>query len=66
VQPGAHRAVPTRSSTHAPNLSGPLVIGVAMLVALVILGAAFWYRRAQEEAAREERIEERLRELRTP
>jgi hypothetical protein len=42
------------------------VIGIATVLALFILGAAFWYRRAQEEAAREERIEERLRELRTP
>jgi len=64
--PGAHRAVPTRSSHSAPSLSGPLVIGIATVLALFILGAAFWYRRAQEEAAREERIEERLRELRTP
>jgi len=47
-----------------PQVSGNLIIAIAVAVALAILGAAFWYRHVQENSARDLRIDERLRELR--
>ena len=53
---------PTRVA--GPPISGNAIIAIAVAIALLILGAAFYYRHAQESAAREHRIDERLRELR--
>lgn len=48
----------------APGPSGGMIVGVALLLALVILGGALWYRYTEDAEARELRIDERLRELR--
>jgi serine/threonine protein kinase len=67
VPPGAPRPMgndaPTVVAPHR-QVSGNLIIAVAVAVALAILGAAFWYRHIQENSARDLRIDERLRELR--
>jgi hypothetical protein len=46
--------------TSHPN-RGVWIIVAAVLVAVAILGAAFWYRARQEQLRREQEIEERLR-----
>ena len=57
----AMRAASTGPSRSA--LGSRLVIAGALILAMVILGLAFWYRNAQEYEARERQIQQRLREL---
>lgn len=65
--PGGPRLPANEAPTRVagpPSISGNAIIAVAVAVALLILGSAFWYRHVQESTARDHRIDERLRELR--
>jgi serine/threonine protein kinase len=46
-----------------PRSNGTLVIAIAVGIAVTILVLAFWYRSAQQEAARARRIDEQVRQI---
>lgn len=68
--PARPMAAPTETALQgapirgASPISGNAIIALAVLIAALILGGAFWYRHVQENSAREHRIDERLREIR--
>ncbi len=59
-RPFAEQA-PTRIDR--PRSNGTLIIAIAVGVAVTILVLAFWYRSAQQEAARQREIDERVRQI---
>jgi uncharacterized protein HemX len=57
-------AAPTATvAAPEPTHRGVWLIVAAVLVAVAILGSAFWYRARQEQLRREQEIEERLRAI---
>lgn len=54
-------AAPRRAPRSGPT--GGVIVGAALVIALLILGAALWYRHTQDAEARENLIDARLRAL---